>query len=114
MISFESDIDNIEGGEMEISERNMEKSGSMRMRRQMKKAESFRRADGTLGEKQPAWDKIRNKEEIRRKLLRSVSTNIYTLKFVSCGVQQRLCTSLSKPSDIYKNSLLINVWNKIG
>lgn len=79
MISFESDIDNIEGGEMEISERKMEKSGSMRMRRQMKKAESFRRADGTLGEKQPAWDKIKKKEDHRRKLLRSVSTNIFRL-----------------------------------
>lgn len=79
-ISFQSDIlDNIEEAEMEITERAMEKSGSMRMRRQMKKAESFRRADGTLGEKQPAWDKIRNKEEHRRKLLRSVSTNVFRL-----------------------------------
>ena len=76
-ISFQSDADNIEEGEMEIPERAMEKSGSMRMRRQMKKAESFRRADGTLGEKQPAWDKIKKKEDYRRKLLRSVSANIF-------------------------------------
>jgi hypothetical protein len=76
-ISFQSDADNIEKGEMEIPERAMEKSGSMRMRRQMKKAESFRRADGTLGEKQPAWDKIKKKEDHRRKLLRSVSANIF-------------------------------------
>ena len=68
-ISIRFDDDNIE--------RAMEKSGSMRMRRQMKKAESFRRADGTLGEKQPAWDKIKKKEDYRRKLLRSVSANIF-------------------------------------
>ena len=78
-ISFQSDIENIETVEMEVPEHKMEKSGSFRMKKQLKKAESFRRADGTLGEKQPAWDKIRKKEEHRRKLLRSVSAKIFRL-----------------------------------
>ena len=46
---------------------------SVDRRAHLSKTESVRRADGTLGEKQPPFDSIKELEDKRRRILRRVS-----------------------------------------